>query len=129
MKTIPCTQIDTLNGRVIFPADWFVLKNRNPEECSHVGVIYVNENAKCKMSHFLFFSTVPVCWRYMSKQEKEELLNACIDAYPDFKEIVEQQPALEKLTPPERCGAPIINAEEVPILGDPYITPAIVIWE
>lgn len=118
-----------MNGYVIFPEDWTVLEVNSPADCPYVGHLFTNRVSDYPPYNFIFFSHVPIFWQYMSQQKKDEILDACIKACPDFQEIVELQPEIEKLDLLEKTTKPFIHAQELPILGDGYNPHAIVIWD
>lgn len=82
-------KIDIFDGYVIFPNDWIIIENQNPNDSNFVGVIEVRNAKKYNIPHFLFFSKFPI--RKLSAFDEKIILEHCENAYSDFKKIISMQ--------------------------------------
>lgn len=117
-------KIDILDGYVFVPEDWIVIKNLNPVECTHVGVVDINRTTEYHAPHFVFFSHEPIPdFRFMRTEERNKLMDACSLFYPPLKEILELQPMI----PDEKIQSEYMTYSTLPVIAImevPKITPS-----
>lgn len=79
-------RIDIEDGYVIFPDDWFVIYNNNPEKSRYVGVVEVKNGTEYNAPHFLFFSEKPI--NQLTEKDIMILDKECSLKFPKYKEIL-----------------------------------------
>ena len=94
-KSVPygMRRIYLKDGYLICPNNWIVLQDafgEKPENCMYAGVVEARNSEKYGIPHFVFFNDIPYDQGYTDKDE-EKVYNACIKAWPRFKEILNMQ--------------------------------------
>lgn len=82
-------RIEMLESYIIFPQDWIIIMNKEPQNCKYAGVVEIRNSSAYHMPHLLFFSEIPIY--QLSAIEEEMILSTCEIFYPDFKKIRSMQ--------------------------------------
>ncbi len=134
-ETIPTHEIEKMcvlrklpfaGGILLCPDDWIIVNPERAKDSEYVCVIECRNATKHGIPHLVFFSTQPFVREY-SESYTSYVYDACIKAWPKFKEILGMQvPAIpdpnrpgQLLNEDEWCGAPLIGLYDVYVQGDP----------
>lgn len=100
------TRLELKGGYVLYPLDWIVVNQKEAMECTYAGVIECRL-ASYNMPHLLFFLRKKMS--ALTKDDYEEINRKATEAYPTFKELLEQQ--VTPIDDPDQPGH-MLNEDE-----------------